>query len=67
MMRPPTDIALTVNPIYRSSNDTYNISNLFMGLIYHKTINPELGLYHQYPFMSIYSTITQLKSNSITH
>ncbi len=30
----------------RSPSDKYSIRNIYMGMVFHKTLSPELGLYN---------------------
>jgi len=54
-MRPPVSgTATTANAFQRLTADTYSIDNIFLGLCYHETINPQLSLHYELPFTSVY-------------
>lgn len=55
MMRPPVSGGAQNTVVYtRLAADSYSISNIFLGLVYHESIDSGIGLHYQIPFTSVY-------------
>ena len=59
--------AITGATAGRTNADAYTISNIYMGMVFHKTLSPSLGLYSKAPFTSIYHTRQTITANQVNH